>query len=764
MDLHIDPHNITSQELLRRVERLCIQEEPPYCAAACPLGVDARGLCGLVAAGDLEGAYALLMKAAPFMRSIAYTCPAPCRRDCKRDELGGAIEVNLLERAVIEACDKAPKPPLLLPKKSACIGVVGGGLRGMSAALHLAKKGYKVKLFEATDALGGRLRRLGDRLPEPVLQRDIEALLQHPVEVLFGRRVELRDAAAMAAFAQQNGLDALYLSTGLPEGVAPSGYGILEAPLPVVCSLPGALRSSVDDVFAGRAAHTTLDRLLQGVSPGAGREREGAVPTRLYTNTEGIESLPAVSPAGGAYTPEEAAREAARCIACACMECVKACPFMQRHGAYPKKYLREVYNNLSIAMGTHHANGMINTCALCGQCGAVCPNGLDMRAMFRAARRHMTDSGKMPPSTFEFALLDMDYSLSEACFLARPAPAGDRCAHLFFPGCQLCASEPALVQALYRDLLARFPGEVGLLLGCCGIMALWAGDDKRFEAAAAQLLAAHEALGRPTVLTGCLNCAQTLRDHLGMEAVGVWEVLGGPGDAREPTQMALRHACGGRFDPGVFGKVAAFAASLGCAVAEEQTALLSTCCGYGGLLAFTDAALSSEFTAAGVTGSDEVPVLTYCINCRDLLLKNGARARYLLELLHPDLPGLNRRWPTWSERQQNRSALKRALLSDVWGEDMPKQAHIKLIYSPALADKLEREHILLSDLTAAIEVAERSGDKLVRPDGHFLTYHRPLNVTFWVEYLPRGEGYEVFNAYTHRMAFELTNKIPQREE
>ena len=36
--------------------------------------------------------------------------------------------------------------------------VIGGGLGGLSAAIRLAKKGFAVELFEASDTVGGKCR------------------------------------------------------------------------------------------------------------------------------------------------------------------------------------------------------------------------------------------------------------------------------------------------------------------------------------------------------------------------------------------------------------------------------------------------------------------------------------------------------------------------------------------------------------------------------------------------------------------------------
>ena len=95
------------------------------------------------------------------------------------------------------------------------------------------------------------------------------------------------------------------------------------------------------------------------------------------------------------YTASEAHAEAGRCLQCECLECVKACEYLQAFGSYPKKYLREIYNNEAIVMGSRLANNLINSCSLCGLCKEVCPNDLDMGAVIKEARERMVSRGKM---------------------------------------------------------------------------------------------------------------------------------------------------------------------------------------------------------------------------------------------------------------------------------------------------------------------------------------------------------------------------------
>ncbi|GHV81321.1 hypothetical protein AGMMS49944_31120 [Spirochaetia bacterium] len=506
----------------------------------------------------------------------------------------------------------------------------------------------------------------------------------------------------------------------------------------------------------------------------AGREREGSYETTLYTNLDSITAAAPVKPANGAYDQAAAAAEAGRCIRCECMECVKKCGFMQHFKLNPRRYVRMVYNNLSIAMGDHNANSMINTCALCGQCEAICPKGLNMGEVFLAARRQMVHSGKMPPSAHEFAILDMNYSMSDSFFLARHQSGHSSSAALFFPGCQLSASEPDLVRRIYEDLSKRVDGGVGLLLGCCGIMAHWSGNVTQFDAVKKQLTDHWKKLGSPEIISACPTCTSTLGELMGIKTRSLFEVLGEIGlpgytstSGGTEAVMVLHHACGARHNEVIKNKVRELSAQAGITIQEGAPDEQSPCCGYGGLMPFAHAPESESFTDTALEQlSGDAPLLTYCVNCRDRFRAKGRDAghprdiRHLLEILYPGSSDLPWKAPTWSRRQENRAKLRR----DLWGEKIEEASLLELIIDEELECKIEGTHILHSDIAAVISKAEAEQTKLHdHQTGHFLASHRPANVTFWVEYAPEGGGFHVYNAYSHRMSAAISGSAIEQE-
>lgn len=808
--MSVDADNIISQEALHRAEAKCTAEEPAACMAACPLHVDARALCMLIGKGDFAGAFRAYQKTVPFARILAHTCQAPCKGYCVRKDYGGAIHMERLERVMARQAGQPEKPPVLLRKKDQRAAVIGGGIRGMTAAHDLAKKGYQVTLFEKTGVIGGSLRALSETvLPRAVLDEECRILFELGVSVVYHTEIPIdtKDSPVLLP----GDYDGVYISCASrfdgrtdEETQQLPGHDRILAGRKRDALRAGAVHSGEDVVYAmydGRSAALTLIRLFQGVNLLEGRTREGGYQTTLFTDTDEVvyeksEMEDIQEPSGrlkqekgqdGLHSGKEAeadaaVREAARCIWCRCEMCVRKCAFLRHYGKNPRRYVREVYNNLSIAMGTHHANQMIDSCALCGQCAVVCPNGLDMGELFLAARTRMVRTKKMPPSAFSFGMRDLDYSLSDAFFLARHQAAHEASEVLFFPGCQLSASEPALVMKTYEWLCTRFTGGVGLMLSCCGILAHWAGEELWFLRAKEKITTAWEALGKPRIIAACPSCASLFADEYKIPAVslftemaGMEDVAGHPDicthantDTGDRHVYHLHHACGARHSDGIKESVRRLADRCGITVTEGANDEESPCCGFGGLVSVSNREVSDALTACGLSqiggGSDEEPILTYCASCRDRFLAAGKQAVHLLELFFSDADGIRHMPPTASMRQDNRAALKDEMLTRFWRETRERTQGLTLYIDETLEQKLEERHILHSDIADVISHAETYNQKLFDPDtGHFIASHRPGYVTFWVEYTVESiqdilpPAYRIHSAYSHRMAFTLSD-------
>ena len=65
------------QQELRRLESQCIQEQPAWCVAACPLHVDARSFVGRMAEENHNEAWKVLRRTMPFPGVLGRVCDDP---------------------------------------------------------------------------------------------------------------------------------------------------------------------------------------------------------------------------------------------------------------------------------------------------------------------------------------------------------------------------------------------------------------------------------------------------------------------------------------------------------------------------------------------------------------------------------------------------------------------------------------------------------------------------------------------------------------
>lgn len=767
------------RQQVRDWEAQCIEEQPPACIATCPMHLDVRAMIACIRSGDWAAALAVLNRSIPFPAIIGRICDRPCEAVCKRAEAGEAVRIRALERAVLEQADK--RPPLTIQKslRKKRAAIVGAGLSGLTAAVELALKGCAVVVFEGSSLALGRLHALGeDILPAAAIDADLGVLTRLRIDLRCGVRIGAAGHPSLDDLAEN--FDGIYLGCGddaaaeTAPGLARDAEGRLAVdPLtgatghPKIFAggslrRPGAPYSPILSLQDGRFAALSLDRLFQGASLSANRELQGPFETRLHTDTSRAAPLPAVVPADPAcgYTQEEAVAEAERCFPCRCMECVKVCEYLAHYKSYPKRYVREIYNNDCIVLGNHKSNRMANSCSLCGLCEEVCPENLNMGAVCLDARESMVRKGKMPPSFHDFALRDMAFSNGEPCFLARHQPGSAASAALFFPGCQLSASSPGEVEKAYAWLRRALPGGVGLMLGCCGAPAHWSGREEMFRETQEGLAAAWTRLGRPRIVAACPTCQRMLETGLPeAEVASLWEVFGTaglPADRPAPAarRFALHDPCTSRGDRATQDGVRRLLAAAGISADELDGPDLTTCCGFGGLMSFVNPEVAAKTVDRRIAQSD-ADYVTYCAMCRDNFAHHGKRAVHVIDLLFGE-PGADpaaRPDPGFSRRQENRARLKTRLLRTLWeetvAEDDPK---MRLILSPEVAAEAERRLILLDDVRQVIAHAERTNRKIIDCENRrIIASHRPVGVTYWVEYAKTDGAFTVYRVYSHRM-------------
>ncbi len=733
----------------------CFRGEPASCSYACPFRMDIRSFLGKAGKGRWGPAYKILRDATVFPGIVAALCEQPCREHCQRTMLGDeAIALRDIEGACLRyAKDRRPEA-YVIPPKSRRVAVVGAGTAGLSAAVNLAQKKFPVTVFEREDGWGGSLRS-HPRFAE--FDADI-ALQFSAVEVAFRYGSEVMSLDDLADF------DAVYVATG----VGGESFGLLGTWDPELLTtaqprvfMGGALCGAtlMEGIAQGIQASTSIEVFLLTGRIAATHGGRGEDKRDRYVEHHGAVSAPRVEPSGpDGYTEEEARAEAGRCLQCDCADCIAACEMLRRFRKDPRKIATEVYTDMGVnpPFSTRAVTREAYSCNVCGYCKSVCPESVDMGALLQLSRAARMSAGVHPAALHDFWLREMDFATSEGAFASTPKGA-ETCEYAFYPGCQLGASRPEHVLRSYEFLSRNH--DAGIILGCCGAPAYWAGDEERLRANADETRRQWTAMGGPTLVFACATCESLFCRLLpDIPRVSLYELLAASQDIT-PTapfpEAAVFDPCAARGDEGMEVGIRELAGKAGVAV--EELVERNHCCGHGGHIRLAYPDLYGEITQHRAEASDK-PYIVYCANCREVFASRDKRCAHILDLvfgLDPDM-----RVPTLQEKRNNSLAVKRELMKQITDVDFRPEQHpwdaLTLLIGGELQSDMEERLISAADLKEAIWMAETDGDKFCdESDGTSTASMVKPVITYWVQYRETApQTYEVLSAYYHRMRFE----------
>ncbi len=779
------------QASLHATEARCTQEHMPKCQSSCPLHMDVRAFMGHMADGKHNEARKIIERHIPLPNIFTHICDHPCENSCLRRDLGGSLAIQSLESLCMEKTQKQGKG-FLRPAKAQKVAVLGSGLAGFVVAYELAKKSWPVTIFYQAHEAQQEGAHVGDFLQQHFPQLSQEQI-QEECDQLTRQHATFVAADLTTDFFAQ--LDASFAAVFVDAHAAPEIFASLNAQPDAqtghvkdhICAGGMLQHSPTGSTYAsssaqagqGRQAALSIERLLGGIAPSAGREAFRANAS-LHTPLEGVRIAQAHYPASGTYSPEEAQAEAARCIQCQCMQCVKKCVYLQKYGSFPRSYTRQIYNNAAIVQGERRANSLVNGCMLCGQCTEICPERFSMAEVCLQAREDLVTRGHMPASAHAFALEDMGAATqAPATFFMEAAQKTNKEGHFaFFPGCQLAASRGNQVLQTYAFLRKHLHDGVGLMLSCCGTPAQWAGQ-KNVAAETAQHLATQwEQLGKPTLIVACASCKKFFAEILPhIPCTSLWEVLY---TLREhiPTKKSapiytLHDPCSARNDTAWLDATRLLAQHCGVNCEDSANSKKHTaCCGYGGLVWCAQPELAAQATQQVAKDLGEHTGLASCSMCRDRLVNSQKPCVHLLDIL-PFITqdahiSATQPAPSLSARRANRVRLVqecRELYSTeniLHSEEKAffaalateyTEGHHFLHIAPELLAELERKYILHQDAAAAVLAVEKHKKRfLEKESGHYVGAWRSGHVTFWVRYAQDATGqYHLYDAWCHRM-------------
>ncbi len=165
----------------------------PPCNAGCPAGEDIQAWLAHMQAGQPELAWRQLVVDNPMPAIHGRVCYHPCEAACNRANLDSAVSIHAVERHLGDLALARGWRFTRPPRRSGHrVLVIGAGPSGLSAAYHLARRGYQVEIRDASPEPGGMMRYgiPAYRLPRDVLAAEIARITDLGVRVTCGHRVE----------------------------------------------------------------------------------------------------------------------------------------------------------------------------------------------------------------------------------------------------------------------------------------------------------------------------------------------------------------------------------------------------------------------------------------------------------------------------------------------------------------------------------------------------------------------------------------------
>ena len=177
-----------TEEMAVNEARRCLNCKNKPCKSKCPVGIDIPAFIEKVVQRDFEGAYFELSKYTSLPAVCGRVCPqeVQCESKCVRGIKGEPVAIGRLERFVADWYRKnRSNSSGKIESNGKKVAVVGAGPAGLTAAGDLAKKGYKVTVFEALHLAGGVLvYGIPEfRLPKDIVADEIEKLKELGVEI-----------------------------------------------------------------------------------------------------------------------------------------------------------------------------------------------------------------------------------------------------------------------------------------------------------------------------------------------------------------------------------------------------------------------------------------------------------------------------------------------------------------------------------------------------------------------------------------------------
>ncbi len=194
----------------------CLNCKNKPCISGCPVNISIPEFIGKIKEKDYEGAYQIIASSSSLPAVCGRVCPqeTQCESKCTLGIKFEPVGIGRLERFVADRHNGTFKGEPVIPESNGHkVAVIGSGPSGLTCAGDLAKKGYKVTVFEALHLAGGVLvYGIPEfRLPKSIVQKEVDELKKYGVDVetniVIGKTLTVDELFTM-------GYEAVFIGSG----------------------------------------------------------------------------------------------------------------------------------------------------------------------------------------------------------------------------------------------------------------------------------------------------------------------------------------------------------------------------------------------------------------------------------------------------------------------------------------------------------------------------------------------------------------------
>ncbi|HIR66494.1 MAG TPA: NADPH-dependent glutamate synthase [Candidatus Coproplasma avicola] len=265
----------------------CLNCKNRPCVEGCPVNISIPEFISKVKESDFEGAYNIISQSSSLPAVCGRVCPqeTQCESKCTLGIKFEPVGIGRLERFVADYHNANFTGELQIPASNGHkVAVIGSGPSGLTCAGDLAKKGYKVTVFEALHLAGGVLvYGIPEfRLPKAIVQKEVDTLKKYGVDVetnvVIGKTLTVDELF-------EDGYEAVFIGSGAG---LPRFMGIPGESLKGVYSANEFLtRSNLMKAYDGHS-HTPIMHAKTVVVVGGGNVAMDAARTALRLGAEHV--------------------------------------------------------------------------------------------------------------------------------------------------------------------------------------------------------------------------------------------------------------------------------------------------------------------------------------------------------------------------------------------------------------------------------------------------------------------------------------------